>query len=126
MTSTSGIWTDSLSSLEKFITYVNTCDPSIKSTFEASQEFIHFLDTAVILKEGHITMDLYNKPTDSHNYLLYLSAHPKRCKDNIPYCQYLRIRRICSELSDFDQHMKEMTKHFLNRGYPIDLLLQAL
>ena len=44
------------------------------------------------LKEGHITTDLY-KLTDSHTYLLYSSAHPKRCKDSIPYSQYLRINQ---------------------------------
>ena len=85
------IWTGFLSSLEKVITYLNACDPSIKLTFEASQESVHFLYTTVILK-GHITTDLYNKPTDSHNYLLYSSAHPRKCKDSIPYNQYLRIR----------------------------------
>ena len=48
-------WMGSLSSLEKFIVYPNTCNPNIKFIFEASQVSIHFLDTTVILNEGHIT-----------------------------------------------------------------------
>ena len=38
---------------------------------------------------------------------------------------YLRVRRICSKLSDFDKHMKNMTLHFLDRRYPTDLLRDA-
>ena len=83
---------------------------------------VDFLDTTVFLANHQLRTDLFYKPTDSHNYLLYSSAHPNKCKDSIPYSQYLRIRRICSTISDYDRHMKMMTLHFLDRGYRIDLL----
>ena len=108
-----------------FIEYLNSCDPNIQFTHEISQESISFLDTKISIHANKIKTDLFCKPTDSKNYLHYSSAHPNKCKDSIPYSQYLRIRRICSELEDFDKHMKEMTINFLKRGYPIDLLQEA-
>jgi hypothetical protein len=67
----------------------------------------------------------YCKPTDSHSYLMYDSAHPQRCKDSIPYGQFLRIRRICSQECDYEKHVIELTAHFFNRGYPITFLEEA-
>ena len=63
--------------------------------------------------------------TDSHNYLYYDSAHPQRCKDSIPYSQFLRIRHICTHNKDFDNNVIELSKHFLRRKYPLELILQA-
>ncbi len=85
-----------------------------------------FLDTKVIIKNNHIITDLYQKPTDSHNYLMYDSAHPQSCKDSIPYSQLLRIRWICSEESDFLGHCFNLIRHFTQRGYPLKLLEESL
>ena len=119
------IWTGSEDSLLAFLKYLNSCDQNISLTFEKSQRSVHFLDTLVTLANGQLTTDLYSKPTDSHNYLLFPSAHPRKCIESIPYSQYLHIRRICSTLSDYDRHMKSMTIHFLDRGFPIDLLQES-
>ena len=71
-------------------------------------------------------MDLYSKPTDSHNYLLYSSSHPRSCRDSIPYSQFLRIRRICSKISDYDKHACEYATYFLDRAYPLRLIEEAV
>ena len=83
------------------------------------------MDTKVFLSDGHIQTDLFCKPTDSHSYQRFNSAHPKGCKERIPYCQFLHIHRICSRVSDFDKHIVTFSKHFLNRGYPIHLIETA-
>ena len=109
--------------VKQFITYLNSCNQNIKFTHDISQKQITFLDTTVLLQpDNTLKTDLHCKPTDSHNYLLYTSSHPKKCIERIPYSQLLRIRRICSDISDFDKHMKTMCLHFLKRGYPLDLL----
>ena len=115
----------SIDQVKEFVSYLNTCDQNIQFTHEASQDSVSFLDTVVHISNHEIYTDLHCKPTDSHNYLLFSSAHPRKCKESIPYSQYLRVRRICSRLCDFDKHMKEMTTHFIRRGYPIDLLEEA-
>ena len=92
---------------------------------ETSVHRVSFLDTQVI-KEGRVLYtDLYTKPTDTHDYLLYESSHPKACKDSIPYSQFLRIRRICSRIEDFDLHVDKLLLHFKRRHYPAPLLEAA-
>ena len=62
------------------------------------------------------------KPTDSHTYLLYSSSHPSHVKNSIPYSQLLRLRRLCSEDSDFSLKSGEMCHFFDKRGYPASVV----
>ena len=98
---------------------------SFQFTSEWSHQQVSFLDTVIMIRDDHIITDLYTKPTDSHNYLVYKSSHPQRCKDGIPYSQFLRIRRIRSDIQDFDIHVVTFAAHFLKRGYPLDLIKEA-
>ncbi len=68
---------------------------------------------------------LYTKPTDTHDYLLYSSAHPRHFKDNTPYSQLMRIRKICTRDTDFTQNAQMILGHFHRRGYPLELLQNA-
>ena len=63
---------------------------------------------------------MHYKPTDSHSYLLYSSSHPSHVKNSIRYSlsQFLRLRRLCSEDSDFSLKSEEMCEFFDKRGYP--------
>ena len=106
-----------------FVSEINTCHHSIKFTSEISKESVNFLDTTVHLSPtGEIHTDLYSKPTDSHNYLRYDSAHPHHLKKGIPYSQFLRVRRICTNIVDFDRHAQTLSYHFERRGYPSDIV----
>ena len=67
----------------------------------------------------------YNKPTDSHSYLLYSSPHPSHVKNSIPYSQFLRLRRLCSEDSDFSLKSEEMCE-FLDKRVNNPVLLNVL
>ena len=120
------IWTHSHQQLEEFIGHLNQCMPSIKFETESSQEKVNFLDVTVTLcPGGHITTDLYTKPTDSHNYLDYQSAHPKHCRVGIPFSQFLRLKRICSETDTFTERCREMSKHFIRANYPPNVIKEA-
>ena len=44
----------------------------------------------------------------------------------MPYSQFLRIRRICSSIDNFDTHAINMGKDFIRRGYPEESVSQAL
>ena len=120
------IWQHGEEELNKFFEFLNTRSHSIKFTMECSQTQVPFLDTLVKIVDNQIVSDLYCKPTDSHNYLLYSSAHPSSCKRSIPYSQFLRIRRICSDIKDFDKHAVDFAGYFLKRDYPLDLLETAV
>ena len=56
--------------------YINKMHPTIKFTADWSKRSISFLDVTVSIAEGIIEIDLYVKPTDSHQYLLSSSCHP--------------------------------------------------
>ena len=119
------IWQHTEIELDAYAAYLNNCLPTIKFTVEKSKNSVCFLDTIVKIVDNIIETDLYSKPTDAHNYLLYKSAHPKNCKDSIPYSQFLRIRRICTKITDYDKHVIEYCTHFQRRGYPNTLLETA-
>ena len=75
------IWKGSKSSLTTFIKYLNGVKPSIKFTHEISYKSINFLDTKVIKDvQGNISTDIFQKPTDTHPYLQWTSAHPPHLK----------------------------------------------
>ena len=65
---------------------------------------------------------MHYKPTDSHSYLLYSSSHPSHVKNSIPYSQFLRLRRLCSDDSDFSLKSEEMCEFFGKRGYPASVV----
>lgn len=118
-----GLWPYSVNSLLQFVEHLNSCVDSLKFTLEYSYTKVSFLDVLVLSNgDGNITTDLYKKPTDARNYLVFNSAHPLSCKRGIPFGQFLRIRRICSSLEMFDKNAVEMAKCFLDRGYPADLV----
>ena len=65
---------------------------------------------------------MHHKPTDSHSYLLYSSSHPSHVKNSIPYSQFFRLRRLCSDDSDFSLKSEEMCDFFDKRGYPASVV----
>ncbi len=120
------IWTHSEEELHNFVKHMNECTTFFTFTMDASRESVTFLDTRISIENNLLIADLYCKPTDSHNFLYYSSAHPKSCKDSIPYSQFLRIRRICSKYDDFYKHCINLCAHFIRRQYPGELLEESL
>ncbi len=114
--------------LLEFINHLNTChkEETIKFTYEYSKSKVSFLDTTVYQENNKLKTTLYVKPTDSHSYLAYDSCHPKHMIDGIPFSQFLRVRRICTEWEEFLKHSLRLFMHFSLRGYPNDILMPAL
>ena len=122
-----GIWAGDMRSLQTFVQYLNERVESLKFTLEYSTTNLSFLDVMVIKdKPGNISTDLFRKPTDDRNYLHYSSAHLKSCKHGIPYSQFLRVRRICSDVKQFEHNAIEMARSFIIRGYPPGLIEAAI
>ena len=87
----------------------------IKFESSISKEAVNFLDVTVKISDGVIKTTLYSKPTDAHLYLNKKSCHPDH-RRNIPKGQFIRVRRICSDV-DFEVQAKKMKNHFISRGY---------
>ena len=120
------IWDHGREELDRFITHLNESHDSIKFTHEISNKGVAFLDTEVKIIGNELVTDLHNKSTDAHNYLHYHSAHPLHCKKGIPYGQFLRIRRICTNTDDFIRQSLIKAAHFKCRAYPPKLIAEGL
>ena len=119
------IWDHGQDSLKSFMIHMNNFHHSIKFTFDVSTTEGVFLDTQIFKKDNKICTKVYHKPTDAYMYLHYTSCHPRHVKNNIPFGQYSRIRRICTFTEDFETQSKELTKRLLARGYPHKLLRES-
>ena len=111
-----------------FVEYINSIRPDLKFTARYSRTECEFLDiiTRKSIDGSKIVTDLYTKPTDSHSYLDYSSSHPISIKNSIPYSQFLRIRRNCSEWEDFVKHSIKLFHYLQLRGYPFNLIHENL
>ena len=102
--------------LNQFIT------AALKYTWEISDTSLAFLDIKLSIEGNGLCTSVHYKPTDSHSCLLYSSSHPSHGKNSIPYSQFLRLRRLCSENSDFSIKSEEMCHLFDKRGYPASVV----
>jgi hypothetical protein len=102
-------WSHGQDNLKIFLELANNFHKSIKFTSEISNTQHVFLDTVSRIEGNSLITDLYSKPTDSHQYLLPTSCHPPHCCRNIPFSLALRIRRICTQKSDFEIRTKELS-----------------
>ena len=114
--------------LLRFIDFVSNFNPNLKFTYEVSTESLPFLDVVISINptSTKLSTTVHYKPTDAHHYLLYQSSHPKATKDAIPFSQFLRLKRICSDQTDFEEKAAEMEQFFLSRGYPKEITQPAL
>ncbi|XP_074818091.1 uncharacterized protein LOC141992658 [Natator depressus] len=104
--------------LEEFHHDFNNFHPTINLSLHQSTQEIHFLDTTVLISDGHINATLYRKPTDRYSYLHASSFHPDHTIRSIVYSQALRYNRICSNPSDRDKHLQDLYQAFLQLQYP--------
>ena len=64
--------------------------------------------TVYIDDDNTVKTKLYVKPTDKQSYLHYKSEHPINMKRNIPYSQALRMKRICSEETEYHKNTNKL------------------
>lgn len=115
-----------LETFNDFVTYLNNMVHSIKFNVVIDKRSVSFLDTVVHLEGRNIWTTLYTKPTDKNSILHATSAHPPALKRGLPYTQFLRAKRICTNTSDFNLEITRMYKQFSLRGYHNTCLNEAL
>ena len=91
-----------------------------------SNREIPFLDVLVRLQGNSISTSLYSKPTDNHQYLDFHSCHPVHLKKSIIFSQGLRIKRICSNVEDYEKQIAIFAGHLLNCRYPFKFISKEI
>ena len=69
---------------------------------EKSQTRLPFLDVMINKSGTKISINIYNKTTDSKRYVAFTSHHPQHCLANIPFSL---AGRICTIMGN--EHVKE-------------------
>ena len=121
-----GAISSSTEELNQFITSVNSFHPALKYIWEISETSLAFLDIKVSISGNGLCTSVHYKPIDSNSYLLHSSSHPSHVKNSIPYSQFLRLRRLCSDDFDFSSKSEEMCQFFEKRGYPASVVKAGL
>jgi hypothetical protein len=90
----------------------------LKLTVEIGNE-VNFLDLNISINKllKKINFKLYFKPTNTFSYLSHSSNHPIYIKKNIPKSLFIRIRRICSFISDYFYFSYITAFQLIRRGY---------
>ena len=103
------LWPGTEEDMDKLKSIINNIHPDIQFTSESSQTELPFLD--ILIKKGNtgttIETDIYYKPTDSKQYLLFNSCHPKHVRTNVPYNL---ARRICTIVSNEQTKLKRLNE----------------
>ena len=81
-----------------------------------------YIDIKSLTEGNGLCTSVYYKPTDLHSYLLYSYSHSSHGKNSIPFPQFLRLRRLCSDDSDFSEKSEAMCQFFDKRGYPVSVV----
>ena len=77
---------------------------------EKSQTGLPFLDVMINKSGTKISINIYNKTTDSKRYVASTSHHPQHCLANIPFSLAERICTIMGNEHVKEKRFKEMKK----------------
>ena len=111
-------WVRSRSDLEMFHNILNDLHKDISFTLQFDNQEQFFLDVLVKNRHGKIEIDIYYKETDSKQYLLFNSCHPRHTKINIPYNLVRRLRTIISEENVLEKRLRELKSFLSKQNYP--------
>lgn len=120
------IFTRTEEELKQFHNLLNTLHPSIIFTLEQSRKKLSFLDTLIIKNNGTLHTDIYYKPTDSKQYLLYTSCHPKHTRNSIPYNLARRLKMIISQENTLLVRLQELKTFLIKQKYPPKLIEDSI
>lgn len=123
------LWPGSRSDLDEYESFLNNLIPGIKVKFTARDQIIEFLDTHVY-KHTHqdgtckLQTKIYFKQTDTHQLLHRKSFHPSHTFRGIVKSQFIRFKRIASNIHDYNQAASTLIHTLRTRGYNLPSLLK--
>ena len=99
-----------------YLENLDSKDKTVKFEHNISYSRISFFDTLIhIDKNNTLQITLYRKPTHQQSCLHAHSDHPKSLKRSIPYSQALRIKTICSTLTEYKKRCSILKQNFIER-----------
>ena len=87
---------------EPLLSILKEINNIIQLTMEKSQTRLPFLDVMINKSGTKISINIYNKTTDSKRYVPFMSHYPQHCLANIPFSL---AGRICTTMGN--EHVKK-------------------
>lgn len=120
------LWEGSERELEECINCMQQNTLNLKFTFTYSETSVTFLDTIITKNaDGSLSSGFFRKPTAGNTILHASSAHPRPLLWAIPYSQYLRLKRNCSDQESFLCEASALRDRLLLRGYSHSILKKS-
>ena len=91
---------------------------ALKYTWQISENSLSFLAFKLSINHNCLSTTVHYKRTNAHNYLLHWSFHPHHVKNATPFSQFLILRRLYSDDSDFNNKCDEMCQFFQKARLP--------
>ena len=102
--------------IKQFYDLINRLDEDLTFIFENPSRTLNFLDIQLKVVNNTLVFDIYYKPTNSFNYLIYSSCHPSDTKNNIALSLAKRIINIVTDNREI--RLSELKKHVIERNRP--------
>ncbi|XP_078510279.1 uncharacterized protein LOC144769955 [Lissotriton helveticus] len=112
------IWEGDSESLLNFHRWLNTQDECLNFTYTSDAHSLDFLDITIFAEENTLKTRTYFKPTAKNSLLSFKSFHPRPLRENLPYSQFLRLRRNCSSIKDYKVQADDLCAKLTVRDYP--------
>lgn len=120
------IWTLTCEEFSLFLTRLGCNDWNLAFMYSYPNTKLSFVDIRLQLQpDGSIYTTLFREKTTGNTGLHAKSFNPEHLKCNIPYSQYLRLKRNCTDDNDFHGHdfhdfqakAKDLRDRLLVEGY---------
>lgn len=109
-----------------FVELINSNNWGIQLTPNFSSTQIEFLDLSITHDDKSFITSTFFKKVDANSYLDFSSGHFHKWKRNVPYGQFRRIRKNCTEDSTYYKQATVIRKRFAEKGYPRGLIKNAM
>ena len=119
------IWRGDKESALGFVEWLNSQDRFLKFTSTIHKTEMVFLDLNIRVLDNKLISNTHTKPTARNCLLDYTSFHPKHLRDNLPFGQFLRLRRNCSRTTDYKEQANILSEKLRSRNYPEKVITNA-
>ena len=111
------VWKGNREQLSNFIEHINANHYEIKFTVNVQPDVTQFLDLEIFKVEGELHTKTHFKETDRNGYIPFGSCHHPQWKRAIPKGQFIRIKRNCNSMADYQTQTNILIDRFANKGY---------
>ena len=105
--------------------HIKSIYPNINFTMVYDYKEIQFLDLTVYVQNGFLKTKIFSKPTDNHEYLDVRTSHQQTVFRSIPRTVANRVKRNCTNDSEFVRAKSEYSNYLLRASYNISRIDNA-